>query len=206
MAVNITKQGTRRLRVLLDMDGVLSDFEGGFLRSYRAKYPGEPYVPLADRRGFALTEQYSKLRPDLEEKAESIYEAPDFFLKLDPIPGAIAAVKEMVNMKDIDIFICTSPLNKYSHCVKEKYMWVEKHLGSQFIERLILTKDKTVITADLLIDDKDNIEGVEPNPSWEHILFTSCHNQHIALPPPRRRLQSWADDWKAVLNSKHCST
>ncbi|KAL9833715.1 5'(3')-deoxyribonucleotidase, cytosolic type isoform 2-T2 [Geothlypis trichas] len=101
-----------------------------------------------------------------------------------------------------EVFICTSPLRKYEHCVVEKYKWVEKHLGPEFVERIILTRDKTVVAADLLFDDKDTIQGAEPNPSWEHILFTCCHNRHLQLPAPRRRLHSWADDWKAILESK----
>lgn len=44
--------------------------------------------------------------------------------------------------------------------------------------------------------------GVEPNPAWEHILFTACHNKHITTSPPQRRLQSWSDDWRAILDSK----
>lgn len=44
--------------------------------------------------------------------------------------------------------------------------------------------------------------GAEPNPSWEHILFTSCHNRHVQLQPPYRRLHSWADDWRTILDSK----
>ncbi|XP_071308895.1 5'(3')-deoxyribonucleotidase, cytosolic type isoform X2 [Agelaius tricolor] len=101
-----------------------------------------------------------------------------------------------------EVFICTSPLRKYEHCIVEKYKWVEKHLGPEFVERIILTRDKTVVAADLLFDDKDTIQGAEPNPSWEHILFTCCHNRHLQLPAPRRRLHSWADNWKAILESK----
>ncbi|XP_007099791.1 5'(3')-deoxyribonucleotidase, cytosolic type isoform X2 [Physeter macrocephalus] len=101
-----------------------------------------------------------------------------------------------------EVFICTSPLMKYGHCVHEKYRWVEKHLGPQFVERIILTRDKTVVLGDLLIDDKDTIQGQEETPSWEHILFTCCHNQHLALPPPRRRLLSWRDNWKEIIDSK----
>lgn len=54
-----------KLRVLVDMDGVLADFEGGFLKKYRRKYPSEPYIPLEDRRGFWVSSQYGRLRSDL---------------------------------------------------------------------------------------------------------------------------------------------
>lgn len=55
----------KRLRVLVDMDGVLADFEGGFLKKYRARYPSEPYITLDDRRGFWVSAQYGMLRSDL---------------------------------------------------------------------------------------------------------------------------------------------
>ncbi|XP_068007668.1 5'(3')-deoxyribonucleotidase, cytosolic type isoform X2 [Melanerpes formicivorus] len=137
-----------------------------------------------------------------KDKVASVYESPGFFLRLDPIPGALEAMQEMFHMQNTEVFICTSPLRKYEHCIVEKYQWVEKHLGPEFVERIILTRDKTVVAADLLFDDKDTIRGAEPNPSWEHILFTCCHNRHVQLPAPRRRLLSWADDWKGILDSK----
>lgn len=40
-----------------------------------------------------------------------------------------------------------------------QYRWVERHLGPQFVKRIILTRDKTVVLGDLLIDDKDTIQG-----------------------------------------------
>lgn len=49
----------------MDMDGVLADFEAGLLRGFRRRFPGEPHVPLAERRGFFAQEQYRALRPDL---------------------------------------------------------------------------------------------------------------------------------------------
>lgn len=55
----------KRLRVLVDMDGVLADFEGAFLKKYRARYPDEPYITLDDRRGFWVSTQYGQLRSDL---------------------------------------------------------------------------------------------------------------------------------------------
>lgn len=191
----------RPVRVLVDMDGVLADFEAGLLRGFRRRFPGEPHVPLGERRGFFAREQYRALRPDLADKVASVYEDAGFFLNLDPIPGALEAMREMNAMPDTEVFICTSPLLKYDHCVGEKYRWVEKHLGPQFVERIILTRDKTLILGDLLIDDKDTIRGRE-TPTWEHVLFTCCHNQHLALPSTRRRLLSWSDSWREIIDSK----
>ncbi|KAM8961490.1 5'(3')-deoxyribonucleotidase, mitochondrial [Pelodytes ibericus] len=191
----------RRLRVLVDMDGVLADFEGGFLKKYRARYPTEPYIELEDRRGFWVSEQYEKLKPGLSVKAISIWETKNFFLDLDPIVGAVEAVKEMAGLKNTDVFICTSPIKRYQHCPYEKYAWVEKHFGHEFLEQIVLTRDKTVVSADLLIDDRPDILGVEPNPTWEHILFTACHNKHLVLCPPGRWLPSWDHDWRGILDS-----
>ncbi|XP_059835066.1 5'(3')-deoxyribonucleotidase, mitochondrial-like isoform X2 [Hypanus sabinus] len=152
--------GSPRLRVLVDMDGVLADFEGGFLRKYKVAYPEEPFIELADRRGFWVSNQYGQLQPDLREKAISIWESKNFFIELDPLPGAVEAVKEMANMKNTDVFICTSPIKKYDHCPFEKYAWVEKHLGKEFLELTLLTQDKTLISGSLLIDDKPDISDV----------------------------------------------
>ncbi|XP_044289583.1 5'(3')-deoxyribonucleotidase, mitochondrial [Varanus komodoensis] len=144
----------------------------------------------------------NQVPPTPQEKAISIWESKNFFVELDPLPGAVEAVKQMAKLEETDVFICTSPIKKYRYCPYEKYAWVEKHLGPEFLEQIVLTRDKTVVSGDLLIDDRPDIIGAERSPSWEHVLFTACHNKHVALPPPRRRLHSWADDWKTILESK----
>lgn len=56
----------QKLRVLVDMDGVLCDFEDGFLRRFVEKFPKDPIVPLKDRRTFYLDDQYSKFGPEFQ--------------------------------------------------------------------------------------------------------------------------------------------
>ncbi|XP_032946685.1 5'(3')-deoxyribonucleotidase, mitochondrial isoform X4 [Rhinolophus ferrumequinum] len=154
--------GGRALRVLVDMDGVLADFEGGFLKKFRARFPDQPFIALEDRRGFWLSEQYGRLQPGLSEKAISIWESENFFFDLEPLPGAVEAVKQMASLENTAVFICTSPIKKYKYCPYEKYAWVEKHFGPDFLEQVVLTRDKTVVSADLLIDDRPDITGKWP--------------------------------------------
>ncbi|KAF3853212.1 hypothetical protein F7725_013900 [Dissostichus mawsoni] len=166
---------------------VLADFEGGFLKKYRAKYPEDPFISLQDRRGFWVSTQYGQLRSDLCEKAISIWESKDFFMELEPLPGGLEAVREMAQMENTDVFICTSPINHIQHCPYEKYAWVEQHLGQGFLEQVILTRDKTVISGDILIDDKPDILAPQPPPEETPLMG--------------RRLEGRPEQQEAVRNS-----
>lgn len=44
-------------------------------------------------------------------------------------------------------------------CVFVQYAWVEKHFGEDFLEQVILTRDKTLVTGDILIDDRPDVTG-----------------------------------------------
>lgn len=55
-----------------------------------------------------------------EEKAISIWESKDFFFELEPLPGAVEAVKQMANLQNTDVFICTSPIKMFKYCPYEK--------------------------------------------------------------------------------------
>lgn len=105
----------------------------------------------------------------------------------------LEALTEM-SEKSKEVFICTNPLSKYENCVLEKYRWVDDHLGKEWIKRIIVTKDKTIIRGDILIDDKPEIKGVETL-SWEHIIFTQPYNLSVNS---KRRL-TW-QNWKSVLD------
>ena len=109
-----------------------------------------------------------------------------------PVAGAKDALAEMEAMGH-ELFICSSPLSTHDNSVQEKYEWVERNLGAPWVKRIVLTKDKTIVMADLLIDDKPIITGVESAPVWEHILYDRPYNREI-----QKRRMTW-DNWKEIL-------
>jgi 5'-nucleotidase len=174
------------------MDGVVADFEAWFLEGWRKQHPDKTPVALEERNTFYLTDQYPQEHRSL---VHQIYSAPKFFRNIPPIKGSIEALHEMDKM-GLQVLICTSPLKRYQHCVPEKYEWVEAQLGKAWTGRVIMTRDKTIVRADYLIDDNPDIRGLD-TPTWEHIIYDQPYNRHIT---DKRRL-TW-DNWKAVLLGK----
>lgn len=176
--------------VLVDQDNVLADFDGGFLTEWRRQFPDELFVSFEQRKNFKMYEDYPK---ELRDKISGVYTTAGFILNLPPLDGALEALTQMIELGH-EVRICSSPLSKYQNCVEEKYAWVERHFGKDFVKRVILAKDKTLIKGDVLIDDKPKITGFL-NPEWEHIVFDRPWNRTVQ---DRRRI-TW-QNWKQVLS------
>jgi len=174
--------------ILLDMDGVLADFETGFVEGWRARFPGVPPLDPALRRHFNITDDYP---PEQRSMVVDVYGAEGFFLHLAPVAGAIEGVRALEAMGH-DIRFCSSPLRRYRHCVGEKYAWIDHYFGLDFVERLILTRDKTLVRGDVLIDDKPEITGAVA-PAWRRIVFDQPYNRGVRAPR-----MTWAN-WREVL-------
>ncbi|EQD52002.1 5'(3')-deoxyribonucleotidase [mine drainage metagenome] len=182
--------------LLVDQDNVLVDFTRVIYTEMCARGHRELAPPPAKQSVYPLEEHYP---PELLGELKSIYTAEGFFRSLPPIEGAVQAVKEMV-IEGIDVRICTHPIQAYRNCVGEKYEWVERHLGAAYTTRMILTRDKTIIAGDALIDDNPDISG-SCTPSWQHIVFDQPYNRTVAGP----RLKSWAN-WRAAIEPMLAST
>jgi 5'(3')-deoxyribonucleotidase len=114
------------------MDNVLVDFQSGIDRlsdTERQKYEG-----------------------DLDD-------TPGIFSKMDPMPGAVAAFRELVECFDTYL-LSTAPWNN-SSAWSDKLLWVKKHLGDAAKKRLILSHNKGLNRGDYLVDDRPTSNGVD---------------------------------------------
>lgn len=139
-------------RLYFDMDNVLVDFESGIARldeATRIAYSGR------------------------------LDEVPGIFSRMDPMPGAIAAVHQLA--KDFDVYILSTAPWKNPSAWADKVTWVTEYLDDVLHKRLILSHHKDFLKGDYLIDDRpkhgaDNFEGEwiqfgsERFPDWKTVI------------------------------------
>ena len=78
-----------RRHVLVDVDGVLADFDRGFLHLWRTAHPDRPWLAPAARRHFYLREDYP---PAWRDAVQAVIDAPGFYRQLPVMAGAQAAL------------------------------------------------------------------------------------------------------------------
>lgn len=91
-----------------------------------------------------------------------------FYAELPPIRGAIDAYKWLVETGRFEVYILTAPSINNPMSYTEKRIWVEKHLGMEAVERLIISPNKGLLKGDFLIDDMNEGRGQE---SFEGMLL-----------------------------------
>lgn len=173
--------------ILVDQDGVLADIELGLREAWRKKF-GTECPLLRDRRTNSLKPEEVR---EYHDDINSIIYSEGFIRDLKPIPDSIEAINDLA--KKNEVFICTVPLLEYRNCSYEKYAWVERNLGLEWTKKIIYTRDKTLVRAELLIDDAPEVTGLK-SPEWEHVIFDAPYNRHA----PGRRV-TWRN-YREVLN------
>lgn len=116
------------VRIYIDMDDVLCDY----MKAYEQELADNPSNPYPQSR-------------------------EGFYLDLDPIDGAIEAMDWIEKEPKIDPYILTAPSVYNPHSYTEKRLWIEKYLGFDWCNRLVLSPDKSVVQEGIIIDDL--IEG-----------------------------------------------
>jgi 5'-nucleotidase len=167
--------------LLVDMDGVIADFEEGHARMCSMR--GLPdHVVAAGRTTWDLL---ATLDEPWKATVLELWHTPGFFQGLRPIPGARETLHTLLG-DGVDVFLCTAPMIHHETCAQEKLTWVVEHLGREFASRVILARDKTLIHGDFLVDDRPLIPGLRV-PTWEHLIFDQPYNQG----PSTQRRVTW---------------
>jgi 5'(3')-deoxyribonucleotidase len=139
-------KSTRPLRIYVDMDGVIADFE-------------------ANLKG---------------RNPKSVKLKPGTYIRLDPIEGAIEAVRKLIAAGH-NVWIATKTPTHNLLADSEKKHWINEYIP-ELLDKTIITPDKGCLRGDVLIDDrphKANCEsfegtfihfGSEEFPTWNEVL------------------------------------
>lgn len=188
----------RQPRLMLDMDGVLADWlTGVFERARLLDHHRDLYLnPLPTPSQITCWELTDQLTINQAKLVEQAKVHPILYSILRPMPGAVEAV---AGLRDagIQVGVLTSPDLDNPACASAKLEWLERHFDRALAESAVITKDKTQVMCDVLVDDKPDITG-RYVPTWTQVLFDQPYNRHCVLP----RLNSW-DDWHTLLPLLH---
>jgi 5'-nucleotidase len=179
------------MRILVDLDSIVADFMGGIWPEYWRQTGhqeiGTKDVKTWDWQGIPGSEL---IRP--------IFTAPGFFAGLQPMPGAISALK-MLQALGNEVFIVSAHCTDLS--AAEKIGWCTKHLPFIDKENVVITKSKHIFRADVIIDDMPgNCEKFKAENSHGIALTIAYpYNDH---PVYDSRFHDWEDSavaWFAIV-------
>jgi len=179
----------RQRTVLVDMDGVMVNFDGGAL----VNLPRSLIVP---RSQFYVANDYpEELRPDIE----AVYNAPEFFENLEAMQGVHEGWQAMLDNGYLPR-VASAPLGSNRNSIEGKIRWLDRvmvpYFGTSVVEDAIIDKDKWKYDALAIIDDnpviRKGVDWVEAA-QWEHILFGWSHLATVPMATAAFRLLDWKD-------------
>ena len=147
-------------RILVDMDGVLSDIYKQF-----EKYEFEASGTLIER-----SETLGKTEQEAYPNSLSHVIKKGFWRTIPVMPEAVESLKEL-NEK-YEVFIVSSAM-EYPNSLTEKYYWMKEHFPFISWRQLVFCGSKEMVKADIMIDDHfKNLDFFEERT----ILFSQPHN------------------------------
>lgn len=160
--------------IVLDVDGVLSDFLGSALKLMNAEHPDiVPWTKENWPKGETGIESFYDLTP--KEFWGRIADEEDFWYNLPKLPHADALVKYCKEQSE-RMVVMTSPA-MHSSCYSQKYRWIKKNLKIAHKNIIIGGAKELLARPDrLLIDDSVKKYGRFVEAGGKAILFPSEQN------------------------------
>lgn len=174
---------TKKPIVLIDMDGVLADFDGATIAHLQS--PGVN-IPTRPRKNFYYRDDYDDR--DHINTINTLHTSQYFFRNLPLVEGALEGWRRVEEL-GYQPRICSSPLHSNEWCVEEKLAWIEQHFGEAVMRDAIIDSNKELYDGIALIDDRPILKNTA-QATWQHIVFDTSYNQDT---PTTLRLQGWDD-------------
>lgn len=151
--------------IAIDMDGVMADVEPQLIKYYEQLYGIT--TTLEAINGLSHAEAFP-----LDAVTKASLNLPGFFRTLPVMPGAIEAVKKL--MEDYEVYI-VSAATEFPLSLSEKLEWLQEHFPFISWRNIVLCGDKSIIHTDYMIDDHcKNLDYC----SGKAIMFNAHHNKH----------------------------
>jgi 5'(3')-deoxyribonucleotidase len=166
-------------RVLLDCDGVLAN-----LRKHTVEVMGLPIDWSAP--GDYKVEDW--LEPDDAKAARDLLKAPEFWMTLPVMDGALEGVQKFRD-RNYEVVVLTAPYASCPLWYDLRISWLKENFNIPRDSVIVGSKKSWVGNADRFLDDKlTNIESWEAeNPNGRAYLFTAPHNVMV----PRLQRVDW---------------
>jgi 5'(3')-deoxyribonucleotidase len=163
----------RRPLVLLDCDGILSDFVGWFLLKIEQRLGVSYHREDVTRFDFSDLSGWS----EISKEAWDLCRAPGFARNMPVLDGAKDGVARLQEIADVEI--CTSPMSGAPTWTHERDEWLERHFD---IDRKNVhhVRKKYRMPADMLLDDSgENADAYRAHAAGTPVLWDRSYNREF---------------------------
>ena len=144
--------------------------------------PDEVQKIVENRTSYEIEKNFAQ---SLQATVLDVVAEPGFYVSLEPYEGAVAALKAMANYPNVDVRIVTSPHPTCpGQCSNEKYDFVVKHLGKDWVDRLIIARDKMLFLG--IFSSMISRTGSNSNPAWKQVHFLQLTIEVVSQPNAKR--------------------
>lgn len=177
----------RIYRIISDLDNTVFNLDAEMERRVRRSYPDIKIMP---RSHFLFEDDYPE---DVRPLIRAIWAGKDargFFASLQPYPGAIESIKEIMS-EGYEVLFCSFAGGTNPWMIPEKIASLEHYFGDKVIFRS--EKDKTNVDGDVIVDDCPDLRGAR-TPIWKHVIYDQPCNRDV----PGPRMYNWRQ-WRGVI-------